>query len=139
MRKSTVFLAGIFGLSGVLHFVKPEPYEKIVPKPLPFKRELVQVSGAAELACAAMLIAPPTRRLGGRLSAWLLLAVFPANVQMTVSAFQKPAPWWYRVATVARLPLQAPMVLWARREATDDRLATLRSHADVPAVPANPA
>jgi uncharacterized membrane protein len=121
MKGTTKFLAAIFAVSGVLHFVKPKPYESIVPKPLPMKRELVQVSGAAELACSGLLIHPRTRRLGGRLSMWLLLAVFPANVQMTVSAYQKAStPAWYRLATVARLPLQAPMVAWARRAANGD-------------------
>lgn len=115
MHPTTKFLVGIFTVSGVLHFVNPKPYVSIVPKPLPMKQELVMVSGAVELASAALLIAPQTRRLGGRLSTWLLLAVFPANVQMTVSAFQKPSPGWYRAATVLRLPLQAPMVAWARR------------------------
>lgn len=117
MHRTTTFLAGIFALSGVLHFVRPQPYVSIVPKPLPMKRELVMASGAAELASAALLVVPRTRRLGGRLSTWLLIAVFPANVQMTLSAFQKPTPAWYRLATVLRLPLQAPMVAWARRAA----------------------
>ena len=69
------------------------------------------VSGAVELASAALLIAPQTRRLGGRLSTWLLLAVFPANVQMalhpeTFPEFSARALW-------LRLPLQAVMIAWA--------------------------
>ena len=43
---------------GVLHFVRPRPFERIVPKPLPRKRELVYASGVAELACAAGLLHP---------------------------------------------------------------------------------
>ena len=49
MSRDVKVLAGIFAVSGVLHFVTPRTYEAIVPKPLPRKRELVQVSGAAEL------------------------------------------------------------------------------------------
>src|SRR5689334_21125511 len=61
-------LAGMFATSGVLHFVNPEPFEKIIPAPLQdYKKELVQISGVAELACAALLVTPPTRRLGGLL------------------------------------------------------------------------
>ena len=108
-------LAGMFATSGVLHFAKPEPFEKIIPTPLQdYKSELVQVSGVAELACAALLVTPPTRRLGGLLSFGLLLGVWPANAQMTVSAYQSDrAPAWYRIATVLRLPLQIPMLRWA--------------------------
>jgi len=120
MPRTTAFLAGIFTVSGILHFAKPKPYVSIVPKPLPYKSELVMASGVAELACAVLLVNPATRRLGGRLSSWLLVAVFPANIQMTVSAYQKSTtPAWYRLATVLRLPLQAPMIAWARRAAAD--------------------
>ncbi len=108
-------LAGMFATSGVLHFARPEPFEKIIPTPLQdYKSELVQVSGVAELACAALLVTPQTRRLGGLLSFGLLLGVWPANAQMTVSAYRSDrAPAWYRIATVLRLPLQIPMLRWA--------------------------
>ncbi|MFL6091134.1 MAG: DoxX family protein [Aeromicrobium sp.] len=108
-------LAGMFATSGVLHFAKSEPFEKIIPAPLQdYKKELVQASGVAELACAALLLTPKTRRLGGLLSFGLLLGVWPANAQMTVSAYQSErSPAWYRIGTVLRLPLQIPMLRWA--------------------------
>jgi uncharacterized membrane protein len=117
MDRTTRFLAGIFTLSGILHFVMPKPFESIIPTPLkPYKRELVQASGVAELACAALLVAPPTRPLGGRLSFWVLLGVYPANFQMTVSAFQDDkSTAWFRLLTVLRLPLQLPLLKWARK------------------------
>jgi len=116
-------LAGMFATSGVLHFATPEPFEKIIPTPLKqYKTELVQASGVAELVCAALLVTPPTRRLGGLLSFGLLLGVWPANGQMTVSAFRNErSPAWYRVLTVLRLPLQIPMLCWARSAWRGDR------------------
>jgi uncharacterized membrane protein len=117
MDRRTRILAGIFTLSGILHFAMPKPFESIIPAPLrPYKRELVQASGVAELAAAGLLVAPATRRLGGLLSFGVLAGVFPANIQMTVSAFQKDdSPTWYRLLTVFRLPLQFPLLLWARK------------------------
>jgi uncharacterized membrane protein len=38
--------------------------------------------------------------------------VFPANVQMAADWRHRPAP--LRTAALARLPLQLPLVLWAR-------------------------
>ena len=116
-------LAGMFATSGVLHFARSEPFEKIIPTPLQeYKKELVQASGVAELTCAALLVMPQTRRLGGILSFGLLLGVWPANAQMTVSAFQSErAPGWYRIATVLRLPLQLPMLRWAYQAWSGDR------------------
>ncbi len=80
--RTTTGLAVLFGVLGTLHFVKPEPFEGMVPRALPRKKELVYASGAAELACAAGLLHPRTRRVAGLVSAGLLVAIFPANVQM---------------------------------------------------------
>lgn len=118
MSRDIKIMAAAFAGMGVLHFVRPEPFEAIVPRPLPRKRELVHASGVAELACAGLMAWPRTRRLGGVLAVGLLAAVFPANVQMTVSAVQDPRkPWWWTLGTVLRLPLQLPMIRIALKAA----------------------
>ncbi|MFC9514302.1 MauE/DoxX family redox-associated membrane protein [Nocardiaceae bacterium NPDC056970] len=115
-------LAALLFGAGTLHFVRPQPFDSIVPRSLPgTARTYTYVSGAAELATAAALAVPRTRRLGGTLAAALFVAVFPANVQMTVDWFRSsrtstPA----KVLAAARLPLQIPLVieaLKARRNA----------------------
>ncbi|HCX84043.1 MAG TPA: DoxX family protein [Micrococcales bacterium] len=100
-----------------MHLVRPEVFEPIVPTPLrPWKRGLVVASGVAELACAVGLLAPTTRRAAGRASAALLLAVWPANVQMSVDlgrrALEKgdAASIATFVVSVLRLPVQVPLV-----------------------------
>ena len=120
MTRETKMLAALLGASGVLHFVITKQYAAIVPKPLPYKRELVYASGVLELGCAAMLTQPRTRRLGGLLSFGLLLAVFPANIQMMITTVQSTkAPLWYKVGTVLRLPLQIPPLSWSLKAARD--------------------
>ncbi|HPU12557.1 MAG TPA: hypothetical protein PLQ19_02050 [Aeromicrobium sp.] len=105
-----------FAVSGVIHLVKPEVFEPIVPKALPRKRDLVLASGVAELACAGLVAVPRTRRLGGFLSAGLLAAVFPANVQMAADVVSsKKAPVWYKAGVLARLPMQWPLIRAALR------------------------
>ncbi|MGW1341575.1 DoxX family protein [Kribbella sp. NPDC002412] len=110
--KTTTGLAVLFGVLGTLHFVKPEPFEQIVPRALPRKKELVYASGVAELACAAGLLHPRTRRAAGLLSAGLLAAIFPANVQMAMDLQRKGSPT-ARAVGWARLPLQVPLIKWA--------------------------
>lgn len=118
MNRDIKLLAGIFTVSGVLHFVRPRTYEAIVPRMLPYKRELVLASGVAEVACAGLMLHPRTRRAGGLASAGMLAAVFPANVQMTVdSARSSRKPWWFTLGTILRLPLQVPMIRIAVRAA----------------------
>lgn len=118
MRRDVKALAALFTVSGVGHFVKPGHFEAIVPKPLPNKRELVYLSGVLELACAALLVNPTTRKVGGLASAALLAGIFPANVQMTLSSLSSSrAPRWYKAGTVVRLPMQYPMIRTALRAA----------------------
>ncbi len=114
--KDVLGLAGIFAVSGVIHLVKPEVYEPIVPKVVPAKREVVLGSGVAELACAAGLLHPRTRSLAGWASAGLLLAVYPANFTMAADA-QKRSSTGLKVGTLARLPLQIPMIRSALKAA----------------------
>ncbi len=124
LGKDALALAGLFIASGTMHFVKPAPFESMVPRQLPQRRALVYMSGAAELACAVGLLLPQTRRVAGIASAVLLVAVFPANVTMTAKAGRavsrdpdSTAKQGYLAATVARLPLQWPMIRTALRAA----------------------
>jgi uncharacterized membrane protein len=71
----------------------------------------VYASGVAELLCAAGLAVPRTRRVAGWATAALMLAVFPANIQMALDADGHSDV--YRWVTYARLPLQVPLVVWA--------------------------
>jgi uncharacterized membrane protein len=106
-------------VTGSLHFLTPRPFVAIVPRRLPGRRGLVQLSGAVELACAAGLAVRSTRRLAGWVVTVLFVAVFPANVQMALDAQRKPRSTAYRAATWLRLPVQLPLVLWARAVARD--------------------
>jgi uncharacterized membrane protein len=107
-------LAGIFLASGTMHFVRPEPFEAIVPRRLPRRRALVYLSGAAELACAAGLLHPRTRRAAGFASAALLVAVFPGNLKMADDA-RRSRSNRFKALAFARLPLQLPMIRAALR------------------------
>jgi uncharacterized membrane protein len=118
--RTTTGLALLFGVLGTLHFVKPEPFEQIVPRALPRKKELVYASGVAELVCAAGLLHPRTRRVAGLVSAGLLVAIFPANVQMAVDV-QRNGSLPAKAVGWARLPLQLPLISWALKAARENR------------------
>jgi len=114
-------LAALFLGSGTLHLVKPQVFEPIVPSALPDARKVVEVSGVAEIVCGLGLLHPKTRRIAGLASAALLVGVFPANVQMSVDAGKRanrkrtPKSAGFFAGTVARLPLQWPMIKVALR------------------------
>ncbi len=117
---SQSLLGAFFITTGILHFVTPKFYKAIIPESWPNKAELVQVSGAAELAGGIGVLSKPTRQLAGKGLIALLLAVFPANINMAVNPqkFHRFPAW----SLWARLPLQFVMIEWVRR-------ATLRAAA----------
>ncbi len=65
-----------------------------------------------ELALAAGIAVPRTRRTAALAAAGFFVGVFPANVQMALDWRDRPAP--QKAAAYGRLPLQLPLVLWAR-------------------------
>jgi uncharacterized membrane protein len=104
-------LGVFFVLAGLNHFVNPAFYLKSMPPYLPWHHFLVYLSGFFEIALGALLLVPPVTRV----AAWgliaLLIAVFPANIQMAINpqlyADIHPLALWLR------LPLQAVFIAWA--------------------------
>lgn len=120
-------IIGLFlGLAGIMHFANPSFFNDIVPPWLPPSREFwTYISGIAELATAALLLRPTTRRAGGIAAFLLFIAVYPANLYMTwdwrdEAASQQFISW-------ARLPFQF-LFIWAawsiiQSHSADDRPA----------------
>ncbi|MEV0643126.1 MauE/DoxX family redox-associated membrane protein [Streptomyces sp. NPDC050619] len=112
-ERSPLLLAGLLATSGVAHFAAPRQFDAIVPRVLPgAARAWTYASGAAELALAAGVALPRTRRAAALATAAFFVGVFPANVQMALDWRGRPAP--LKAASLGRLPLQLPLVLWAR-------------------------
>jgi uncharacterized membrane protein len=114
LRTDAKIVIGAFLASGTVHLVRPEVYKPLMPSWVPAHREVIVASGVAELVCAAAMALPATRKVAGLASAALLVGVFPGNVKMAVDAMQgsnRPL----QAASLARLPLQLPMIRGALR------------------------
>lgn len=104
-------LCVFFVLAGLNHFISPSFYMRIMPPYLPWHLFLIYLSGFFEIALGVLLLAPSYTRA----AAWgliaLLVAVFPANIQMAINPQLypdiSPALLWLR------LPLQAVFMAWA--------------------------
>ena len=65
VSRAPVVTSCFLGVMGVLHFVKPEHFDRIVPRALPGSaRFYTYASGVAELGVAGLLALPKTRRAG---------------------------------------------------------------------------
>lgn len=115
VRRSRLVGAGGLAFMGVLHFVLPGPFDRIIPKWVPGDPRLwTYVSGLFELGSAALLAQPRTKKLGAYLAAATFVAVYPANLQMSIDHPPRDAEG---IVLALRLPLQVPMIVWALRHA----------------------
>lgn len=117
-RRAPFVVAAAFTASGVVHLVHPATFTRIVPTFLPAKTALVYVSGVAELACAAGLWRRD--RWAGLAAAALLLAIWPANLQMAINA-QRGDVLATKVEDWIRLPLQIPLIWCALQSGRHQR------------------
>lgn len=113
LRKIALGLTALFFvIAGSLHFLRPDPYVKIVPPFIPSALLMVYISGVAEIAGGVGILLPVVRRAAGWGLVALLIAVFPANIYMATDHVQPtatPLPVWM---LWARLPLQFVLIWW---------------------------
>ena len=103
-------LAVAMVFAGVMHFVKPRFYLRMMPPYVPMHREVVIVSGVIEIALGVALLVEQTRPWSAYALIALFVAVFPANVHMALHAkeLRVPPPIGW-----GRLPFQALFIAWA--------------------------
>ena len=95
-------LAAFFTLAGLNHFLNPGPYLGMMPAYLPWHRELILASGAAEMAGGLAILVPRLRTADvpiKMLSAASRCAIRLSSVLISGSACAK------RSSTSALLPL----------------------------------
>ena len=97
-------------LAGINHFVHPDFYIKMLEGFLPYPAALNMISGAIEIILGIGVMLPQTRKI----SAWgivlLLIAVFPANINMALH----PNEWnLSAIGLYIRLPIQLLLIWWA--------------------------
>ncbi len=105
IRLFSIIIMSIFYVSvGVNHFTIPEWFLQIVPPHLPYKLELVYISGFLEIILGVMLLIPTTRFYAAWGLILLLIAVYPANIYLaqTNGAAMNTTP----LVAWGRLPFQ---------------------------------
>lgn len=104
-------MGGIYIFAGIMHFIVPKGFDKIVPPYIPKARLMVYLSGIAEILLGIALFFEPTRSYAAIGIILLLIAVFPANLYMAQLWRSKKHP--YTWLAYARLPLQFLLIWWA--------------------------
>lgn len=114
-----ILLAILFIVAGVLHFVIPEFYLKIMPPFLPFHLALVYISGFFEMLGGIGVLVSRVRTLAGYGLILLLILVFPANIYMLTNNVEREGWTLFSFLLVLRLPLQL-IFIWLVRWCTKE-------------------
>lgn len=113
MSRRRRLLGPTFIFAGTMHFVRPREYEAIMPPYVPAHKEMVALSGAAEIVGGAAALFPRAHPFARFWLIAVLIAIFPANVHMAVNPEDiKGLPDIPRWLLWARLPFQAVFIAW---------------------------
>jgi len=106
------YLLGIlFVFGGIAHFTKTEFYLKAMPDYLPLHEFIVYSSGVLEIILGLLLLINKTTRKAAIGIIVLLIAIFPANVNMYFN--HTDFPDMSETSLLIRLPIQLLLIAWA--------------------------
>lgn len=98
-------------MAGVMHFVTPKSYVKIMPDYFKHKTVLVYLSGVAEIALGAALFFEPLKDFAIYGLVVMLLIFLLVHINMLKG--KKEALGVPKIILILRLPLQFLLIWWA--------------------------
>lgn len=104
-------MAAMYCIGGILHFVKPKAYMRIMPNYLPNHRELVYASGVAEIVLGIGLCIPQLKNVA-IIGIILMLAIF-LLVHFYMLKGEKEGAGVPKWILLLRIPLQFGLMYWA--------------------------
>ncbi len=112
-RAARWVLTVFYVMAGIVHLTMSDVFMPVMPDWVPWPRGTIFFTGLCELAGAAGLVNPRTRKAAGMALALYAVAVFPANIKQAI--YGPPIPglthmWLYHAP---RLALQPVLVWWA--------------------------
>jgi uncharacterized membrane protein len=111
MKWHYILMAVMYIFAGVMHFVKPRAYVKIMPDYFKYKTFLVYASGLAEIVCGATLFFEPLKDFAIYGIVVMLLIFLTVHINMLKG--KKEALGIPKIILILRLPLQFLLIWWA--------------------------
>ena len=105
------FMASLYILAGILHFIYPAMYMRIMPTWIPSRKGMVYLSGVLEIAFGGSLFLPMASEIALYGIMILLVLFLPVHTHMLRD--EKAAmglPDW---VLLLRIPLQGLLIYWA--------------------------
>ena len=104
-------MALLYFLGGILHFIKPKIYLRIMPKYLPNHSLLVVLSGISEIILAIGLCFPETKNIA--IYGIILMLIIFLLVHFYMLSSEKAGAGLPQWILIIRIPLQFVLMYWA--------------------------
>jgi uncharacterized membrane protein len=104
-------MASMYIFAGIMHFIKPKAYLRIMPKYLPNQKALVFLSGIAEVILGFALCIPELK-VFSIYSIIVMLIVF-LLVHFYMLSSEKASTGIPKWILILRIPLQLGLMYWA--------------------------
>ncbi|MGB5227419.1 MAG: MauE/DoxX family redox-associated membrane protein [Eudoraea sp.] len=106
-----LLMSFMYILAGIMHFIKPKAYLRIMPGYLPNHKLLVTLSGIAEIALGLSLLSPKLKDLA--IYGIILMLVIFLTVHFHMLSGKKASAGIPRWILLLRIPLQFGLMYWA--------------------------
>lgn len=104
-------MACMYILAGIIHFVKPKMYMRIMPNYIPKHKLMVLLSGLIEIILGATLCFPLTKNLAIYGIILMLVVFFTVHFYMLTN--EKASAGLPKWVLILRIPLQFFLMYWA--------------------------
>jgi uncharacterized membrane protein len=104
-------MAAMYIIAGAMHFIKPKVYMRIMPRYLPYPKQLVLLSGISEILLGVGLCFSFSKDISiygiiAMLVVFLLVHIYMLSSEKAAAGVPRWALW-------VRLPLQFGLMYWA--------------------------
>lgn len=104
-------MAGMYVFAGLMHFIRPKAYMRIMPRYLPSHKTLVYSSGLAEILLGVALCFQPSKDWA--IYGIIVMLTLFLLVHFYMLSGKKAAAGIPRWLLVLRIPLQFGLMYWA--------------------------
>ena len=106
-----ITMAGMYIFAGLMHFIKPKAYIKVMPNYFKHKSFLVYLSGVAEIVIGIALFFEPIKDFAIYGIVLMLLVFLTVHINMLKG--KREAMGIPKIILILRLPLQFLLIWWA--------------------------
>jgi uncharacterized membrane protein len=111
-KRARVGLSLFFVITALAHFVSTEQMATMIPSSIPYRIELIYLTGVLELLGAIGVWIPRLERLTGVLLILMLIGVLPANVYSAINRVEYGGHGAGPAYLLVRVPFQLFVIWW---------------------------